>query len=433
MRILRAAGSTSSTAATRRVDVVFVAHTDWTGFDELERAAQAVIGGARLLTGSYVRAYAGANGPILSRGAMVTAAIAKASGARPVVVGKPSRPAVREYARRLGVAPAEAAVVGDDLHLDIALGPARRLLDGARPDRHQRRSRPCGSPGGSPAPPDRLDRDGAAAMAVTRALVIPEPGGPEVLRLAEREVRDPGAGEVRVAVRAAAVNPTDIGLRQRGAEGIEPPWVPGMDAAGVVESVGAGVARLAPGDEVMAAVMPRRPEGGAQAELVVVPAASVVAVPDGTTLEQAATLPMNGLTALRGLELLDLAPGQTLAVTGGAGLLASYVIPLAKRRGLRVFADAKLEDEELVRGFGADELLPRGDGLVEALRALAPRGVDAVYDTALLGRSMFPAIRPGGALAYVRGWDGDDVEAASTYGVSGSATCRADRLAGRTA
>jgi 5'-nucleotidase len=106
----------------RRVDVVFVAHTDWTGFDELERAAQAVIGGARLLTGSYVRAYAGANGPILSRGAMVTAAIAKASGARPVVVGKPSRPAVREYARRLGVAPAEAAVVGDDLHLDIALG-----------------------------------------------------------------------------------------------------------------------------------------------------------------------------------------------------------------------------------------------------------------------------------------------------------------------
>jgi NADPH:quinone reductase len=247
-------------------------------------------------------------------------------------------------------------------------------------------------------------------VAVTRALVIPEPGGPEVLRVADREVRDPGAGEVRVAVRAAAVNPTDIGLRRRGAEGIEPPWVPGMDAAGVVESVGAGVARLAPGDEVMAAVMPRRPEGGAQAELVVVPAASVVAVPDGTTLEQAATLPMNGLTALRGLELLDLAPGQTLAVTGGAGLLASYVIPLAKRRGLRVFADAKREDEELVRGFGADELLPRGDGLIEALRALAPRGVDAVYDTALLGRSMFPAIRPGGALAYVRGWDGDDVE-----------------------
>ena len=105
-----------------RVDAVFVAHTDWTGFDELERAAHAVIGGARLLTGSYVSAYAGANGPILSRGAMVTAAIAKASGARPVVVGKPSQAAVREFGRRLGVDSTEAAVVGDDLRLDIALG-----------------------------------------------------------------------------------------------------------------------------------------------------------------------------------------------------------------------------------------------------------------------------------------------------------------------
>ena len=106
----------------RRVDAVFVAHTDWTGFDELERAAHAVIGGAQLLTGSYVSAYAGADGPILSRGAMVTAAIAKASGARPIVVGKPSRAAVREYARRLGARPAEVAVVGDDLRLDVALG-----------------------------------------------------------------------------------------------------------------------------------------------------------------------------------------------------------------------------------------------------------------------------------------------------------------------
>jgi NADPH:quinone reductase len=247
-------------------------------------------------------------------------------------------------------------------------------------------------------------------MAMTRAVEIPRPGGPEVLQVAEREVRDPRAGEVRLAVQAAAVNPTDIGLRQRGAEGLDPPWVPGMDAAGIVESVGPGVERLAVGDPVMAAVMPRRPEGGAQAGLVVVPASSVVPPPAGATIEEAATLPMNGLTAMRGLELLDLEPGATLAVTGGAGLLASYVIPLAKRQGLRVLADAKPEDEGLVRSFGADEVLPRGDGLVAALRAQAPGGVDAVYDTALLGRGVFPAIRPGGALAFVRTWDGEDVE-----------------------
>jgi HAD superfamily hydrolase (TIGR01450 family) len=104
------------------VDAVFVAHADSTDFEELERAARAVIAGARLLTGSYVPAYAGANGPVLSRGAMITAAIAKASSARPVVVGKPSRAAVREMGRRLGVPPAEVAVVGDDLRLDVALG-----------------------------------------------------------------------------------------------------------------------------------------------------------------------------------------------------------------------------------------------------------------------------------------------------------------------
>jgi len=247
-------------------------------------------------------------------------------------------------------------------------------------------------------------------VTTARAVGITEPGGPEVVRVVEREVREPGPGEVRLGVRAAAVNPTDIGLRERGAEGLPPPWVPGMDAAGVVESVGAGVEHLAVGDEVMAAVAPRRPEGGAQAELVVVPAASTVPVPDGLRPEPAATLPMNGLTALHGLDLLALAEGQTLLVTGGAGLLASYVIPMAKQRGLRVLADASPEDETLVRGFGADVVLPRGDALVAAIHTESPDGVDAVFDTALLRREMFPAIREGGAFAVVRTWDGEDVE-----------------------
>jgi NADPH:quinone reductase-like Zn-dependent oxidoreductase len=238
-----------------------------------------------------------------------------------------------------------------------------------------------------------------------RAVGIAAPGGAEQLRVVERPVRDPGQGEVRLAVRAAAVNPTDIVLRERGAEDLEPPWVPGMDAAGVVDSIGSGVDRLAVGDAVMAAVTPRRPEGGAQAELVIVPAASVVPIPEGATLEQAATLPMNGLTALLGLDLLDLREGQTLAVSGGAGLLASYAIPLAKMRGLRVLADAKPEDEALVRSFGADVVLPRGAGFPAAVRESAPGGVEGFFDTALLRRSAFAAIRDGGALAVVRGWN----------------------------
>jgi NADPH:quinone reductase len=244
-----------------------------------------------------------------------------------------------------------------------------------------------------------------------RAVAITAPGGPEVLAVIDRPVRAAGPGEVRIAVRAAAVNPTDIGLRARGAgPDLEPPWIPGMDAAGVVESVGEGVDRLAPGDQVMAAVSPRRPEGGAQAELIVAPAASVVAIPAGSTMAQAATLPMNGLTAHLGLDLLEVTAGDTLAVTGGAGLLASYVIALANERGATTVADAALADQQLVRGFGADVVVPRGPGFAAAVRDAVPGGADAVFDTALLGRAAFPALRDGGAIAVVRGWDDGPAE-----------------------
>jgi ribonucleotide monophosphatase NagD (HAD superfamily) len=102
--------------------VVFVAHVDEVDLATLERAAGAVHQGAALLTGSYVRAYAGADGPIISRGAMVTAAIAKGGGARPRIVGKPSRAAVAEISERLGLPSDALAVIGDDLSMDIALG-----------------------------------------------------------------------------------------------------------------------------------------------------------------------------------------------------------------------------------------------------------------------------------------------------------------------
>lgn len=243
---------------------------------------------------------------------------------------------------------------------------------------------------------------------MARAIGISRPGGTEVLEVVDRPVREPGEGEVRLRVAAAAVNPTDIGLRNAGGGDLEPPWTPGMDAAGTVESLGPGVNRLRVGDEVMAALTPRRAEGGAQAELIVLPAASVVPIPDGATLEQAATLPMNGLTAMLGLEELGLRPGDTVAVSGGAGLLGSYVIGLAHERGLRVIADAKPDDEDLVRGFGADVVVPRSDDFAAAVRAVEPDGVAAVYDTALLNAEAFGAIRDGGGLAVVRGWDGSE-------------------------
>jgi HAD superfamily hydrolase (TIGR01450 family) len=101
---------------------VFVAHLQQIDMDDLDRAARAVVAGAPLYTGSYVRGYAGANGLIFSRNSMIAAAIAKVTGVRPRVLGKPSRPAVAELHRRLGMPTAELAVIGDDLGMDVALG-----------------------------------------------------------------------------------------------------------------------------------------------------------------------------------------------------------------------------------------------------------------------------------------------------------------------
>src|SRR4051794_4324522 len=144
----------------------------------------------------------------------------------------------------------------------------------------------------------------------THAVGLFEFGDPDVLGVVERPTTDPGEGEVRIRVQAATVNPTDLGFRSGArAEALaefDAPYVPGMDAAGTVEAVGDGVDRLAPGDFVMAAVMPVRAEGGAQSETLVVPSASAVKIPHGVSVEEAATLPMNGLTAIEALDMLDL-------------------------------------------------------------------------------------------------------------------------------
>jgi HAD superfamily hydrolase (TIGR01450 family) len=107
---------------TEAARVVFVAHVESVDLDAMEIAARAVSNGAKLLTANYQRGFWGANGIIFSRGAMVTAGIARVTGARPIVVGKPSRAAVDEISARLGVSSEEVAVIGDDIGMDIALG-----------------------------------------------------------------------------------------------------------------------------------------------------------------------------------------------------------------------------------------------------------------------------------------------------------------------
>ncbi|MCL6564475.1 MAG: NADP-dependent oxidoreductase [Firmicutes bacterium] len=240
-----------------------------------------------------------------------------------------------------------------------------------------------------------------------KAVIIPQFGGPEVLTVAERPEPSAGPGEVRVRVHAATVNPTDLSLRSgRRTPDYPPPYIPGMELAGVVDQVGPGVQTLRVGDEVMAIVVPMRPQGGAQAELVVVPEASAVPIPRGRSLVEAATLPMNGLTARRALDLLALAPGSTLAVTGAAGAVGGYVIQLAKVAGLKVVADAAPADESLVRELGADWVVPRGSQVATEIRRVIPQGVDGLVDAAVLGAKVLGAVRDGGAVAAVRQWEG---------------------------
>jgi NADPH:quinone reductase-like Zn-dependent oxidoreductase len=244
-----------------------------------------------------------------------------------------------------------------------------------------------------------------------RVIGVMEFGGPEALQIYEVPELHAGQGRVRIRNHAATVNPTDTavrnGARADAQKEFEPPYVPGMEAAGIVDEIGDDTdTNLQLGDPVMAIVIPRGSRG-AYAESVVVPPQSVARIPAGTTLIEAATLPMNGLTARLALDLLALQPGQTLAVTGAAGAFGGYVVQLAKADGLRVIADASAADTELVRSLGADEVVARGDDVAERIRAIVPEGVDGLADGALLHRKAFAAIRDGGGLAAVRTFPGE--------------------------
>lgn len=243
-----------------------------------------------------------------------------------------------------------------------------------------------------------------------RAVGLMVHGGPEVLQVVDLPEVHAEPGQVRIRVHAAAVNPTDIlardGSRAEQQRADPPPYVPGMDAAGIVDEVGAGVSTgIKAGDAVMAMVIPKGSHG-AYREQLVLNARAVVPAPNGTTHAQACTLPMNGLTARQSVDLLGLSPGQTLAVTGAAGAYGGYVIQLAKAEGLTVIADASEADHQLVKGLGADIVVRRGDDLAARIREHFPNGVDGLADGAVLSELVIPAVRDGGAFTSVRGFTG---------------------------
>jgi NADPH:quinone reductase-like Zn-dependent oxidoreductase len=247
-------------------------------------------------------------------------------------------------------------------------------------------------------------------MSEMRAIGFTEFGGPEVLHVMALPVPEPGPGQVRVRVAAATVNPTDLGFRAGGRrlpDGLAPPFIPGMDLAGVIDAVGPSAQGWAVGQRVMAAVSPWVPSGGAYQEYRLVDVDQIALVPDGISLELAATLPMNGMTVRTALDMLALPPGSVLAVTGSPGAIGGYAIQLGRHAGLTLVADAAPADEPLLRGLGADHVVPRGPGFAPAVRGLFPSGADAVIDAALVGPPALAAVKDGGQLIAVRPFHGD--------------------------
>lgn len=193
-----------------------------------------------------------------------------------------------------------------------------------------------------------------------RALVVEQPGGPDVLTLAELPSRPMGVREVRVAVEAAGVNPVDASNRADPSwAGVMSPHVVGYEFAGRVEEVGAGVDDLAIGEAVWGLLPVRGTRWGAYADEVVTHARYVAARPPSLEVTEAAALPLAGATALQLLDRLDPAPDEWMLVHGAAGGVGHLLVQLALARGSHVAAAASVARHELLRQLGVTVIVDR--------------------------------------------------------------------------
>jgi len=210
-----------------------------------------------------------------------------------------------------------------------------------------------------------------------KAVQFSEFGGPEVLELVELSDPHPAAGQIRVAVRAAAVNPVDWKVRS-GAMGGDLPQTTGRELAGVVDEVGDGVTDVAIGDEVFGFAL----DGAGAAELALLE----IYAPMSPSLDfvHAAALPVAVETAVRMLDVLEVGEGQTVLVNGAAGGVGIAAVQLARDRGAWVIGTASPVNHDFLRSLGA-EPTTYGDGLVDRVRELAPRGVDRALHVAGAG------------------------------------------------
>ncbi len=207
-------------------------------------------------------------------------------------------------------------------------------------------------------------------------------GGPEVLERTDSDKPSPGPGEVRLAVRAAGVNPIDwkilrgyMGGTVSGRRGI------GVEVAGVVDALGPGVEAFAMGDEVFG-----RPVGGGYAEYALASTGNLVPKPADMSWEMAGGLTIAAETAYRALNLLGVTSGETVLIHGATGAVGTVATQLAVARGATVIGTAREDNHEFLRSLGAAPVT-YGEGLVQRVRTITPK-VDAAFDTA--GKGALP-------------------------------------------
>jgi NADPH:quinone reductase len=218
-----------------------------------------------------------------------------------------------------------------------------------------------------------------------KAIRVESTGGPEVLQLAEVPSPIPAAGQVLVRVEAAGVNFIDV-YQRTGLYAVPLPRTPGLEGAGVVESLGPGVSGFSAGDRVAWSSTP-----GSYAEEAVVAADALVKVPEGVPSRTAAAVMLQGMTAHYLVETVySLGPKHACLIHAAAGGVGLLLVQMAKRKGARVFATVSTEEKAvLARAAGADVVIlyTKDDFAAEVKRSTAGRGVDVVYDS--VGQSTF--------------------------------------------
>ncbi|MDH6575076.1 NADP-dependent oxidoreductase [Kitasatospora sp. MAP5-34] len=216
-----------------------------------------------------------------------------------------------------------------------------------------------------------------------KAIAILQYGGPEVVEYLELPDPKVGPDSVLVRVKAAGVNPVDWKIRDGHLDGILDvhfPLIMGWDVAGVVQAVGGAVTEFKPGDEVVGYVRKDSVEFGTYAELVSAPVRTLAFKPASLDWAAAGGLPLAGLSAYQGLvKKLRVQPGETVLIHAAAGGVGSLAVQIAKALGARVIGTASERNHAFLRELGA-EPVTYGDGLADRVRALAPAGVDAVFD-----------------------------------------------------